>query len=175
MLKEEAFRYQQVLDLAQKMALAARTAPKAKGFDLLEISIIEKDEIKKISLAMKEIGSRENHPGFLRDAENIKFAQAILLIGTKFKRIGLKYCGFCGYKDCSENEKNNGICVFNPGDLGVAIGSAVAQASLFHLDNRLMYTIGKAAIDKGFMPKEVKIAYGIPLSISGKNPFFDRG
>jgi uncharacterized ferredoxin-like protein len=38
-----------------------------------------------------------------------------------------------------------------------------------------MFSIGKAALNIGIFEEEVKIAYGIPLSISGKSPFFDRG
>ncbi len=174
MLKEENFKIDQILDIAQKMALAARTAPKAKGIDLLEIAIASGEDIGKISQKMKEIGDRESHPTFLRDAENIKASQAIFLIGTKIKTIGLRYCSFCGYPNCAEAEKNRAICAYNTGDLGIAIGSAAAIASDFHIDNRLMYTIGKAVIDLGLLGNGVKIAYGIPLSVSGKNPFFDR-
>jgi len=42
------------------------------------------------------------------------------------------------------------------------------------IDNRVMYSAGKAAIEGGFLSEEVIVAYGIPLSVSGKNPFFDR-
>jgi uncharacterized ferredoxin-like protein len=37
-----------------------------------------------------------------------------------------------------------------------------------------MYSIGRAAINLKLLGNDVIIAYGIPLSISGKNPFFDR-
>ena len=33
---------------------------------------------------------------------------------------------------------------------------------------------GKAAIELGIFGDDVLIAYGIPLSAKGKNPFFDR-
>ena len=68
-----------------------------------------------------------------------------------------------------------GTCSFNSGDLGIAVGSAVAMASDFRIDNRIMYTAGKAAIELRMLGDEVKIAYGIPLAAMGKNPFFDRG
>jgi len=42
------------------------------------------------------------------------------------------------------------------------------------IDNRIMFTIGKAASTLGMMP-ECKVIMGIPLSVSGKSPFFDRG
>ena len=172
--KEESFRSSALLKIAEEMCLAARTAPKAKGIDLLEIAIISGDDILKLSGKMKDISERESHPGFLRDSENIKKAQAIFLIGTKAKTIGLKYCSFCGWKNCAEAEENKAVCVYNPGDLGIAIGSAVAYASAHHIDNRIMYSAGKAAVEAGLLGGEVKIAFAIPLSVSSKNPFFDR-
>jgi uncharacterized ferredoxin-like protein len=163
-----------VLDVAQKMALAAQTAPRAKGIDLIETIIINGDDIKKLSNQTEAIGKRENHLGFQRDAENILSADAILLIGTKILQIGLKYCGLCGFKNCDENRSHNGVCVFNPGDMGIAVGSAVSVAADHRLDNRIMYSIGMAAKENGWFSPEVKIAYGIPLSAGPKNPFFDR-
>ncbi|BBB92205.1 MAG TPA: DUF2148 domain-containing protein [Methylomusa anaerophila] len=38
----------------------------------------------------------------------------------------------------------------------------------------MMFSAGKTAVDLGFLGEAVKVAYGIPLSISGKSPFFDR-
>jgi uncharacterized ferredoxin-like protein len=58
-------------------------------------------------------------------------------------------------------------------DLGIAIGSAVKTASLFNLDNRVMYTAGVAARSLGWM-EGCSVAYGIPVSVTGKNIFFDR-
>ena len=60
------------------------------------------------------------------------------------------------------------------GDLGTAIGSAVKVASDHNIDNRIMFSFGKAAIIGGFVPEKIKIGYGIPLSVTGKNIYFDR-
>ena len=172
--KEADFRQESVLDVAKKMCLAARTAPKAKGLDLLELAVLTGDSILKLSNKMKGIGEKESHQTFLRDAESIKNAQAVVLIGTRIKTIGLKYCSFCGYQDCAANEAAGAICVYNPGDLGIAIGSAVSIAEDHRIDNRIMYSAGKAAVEAQLLGEEVRIAFGIPLSVSGKNPFFDR-
>ncbi|MFH1387561.1 MAG: DUF2148 domain-containing protein [bacterium] len=172
--KEETFRSAVVEEIAREICLAARTAPKARGLDLLEIAVLTGDDIQKLSAKMKEIGERLSHQTFLRDCENIKSAQAIILIGTKTKTIGLKYCSFCGQKDCAAAEKAGVVCAYNTGDLGIAIGSAVATAIDHRLDNRVMYSVGKAAVELKLLGEEVKIAYGIPLSVSAKNPFFDR-
>jgi uncharacterized ferredoxin-like protein len=58
-------------------------------------------------------------------------------------------------------------------DLGIAVGSAVKTASLLNLDNRVMYTAGVAARSLGWVG-ECSVAYGIPVSVTGKNIFFDR-
>ena len=173
-IKEEKFKAEAVETIAREMCLAARTAPKARGMDLLEIAVIKGDDILKLSAKMKEIGERENHQTFLRDAENIRSAQAIVLIGTKRKIVGLRYCAFCGWPTCDDAERAGAICAYNAGDLGIAVGSAVSVAADHRLDNRVMYTVGKAAIDMKLLGEEVVIALGIPLSVSGKNPFFDR-
>lgn len=173
-IKEEKIRTEAVLEVAKAMALAARTAPKAKGVDLLEILVLNGDDVLKLSEAMKKIGERETLPGFLRDSENIKNAQALLLIGTRKKTTGLKYCSFCGFKNCQAAEQAGASCVFNANDLGVAVGSAVSVAADHRLDNRIMYSVGKTAVEIGLMGGEIGFALGIPLSVSGKNPFFDR-
>jgi uncharacterized ferredoxin-like protein len=173
-VKEENFRQKIVAEVAEKMCVAARTAPKAKGLDLLEIVVVSGDDIQKLSAGMTEIGRRENLPGFLRDAANIKSAQAIVIIGTKKKTIGLKYCSFCGQASCADAEKAGAVCVYNPGDLGIAVGSAVSIAADNRLDSRIMYSVGKVAIEMKLLGAEVIIAFGIPLSATAKNPFFDR-
>jgi uncharacterized ferredoxin-like protein len=65
----------------------------------------------------------------VRDAENVRSAGALMLLGTKIKTLDIPNCGFCGFKDCAENEKNNGICAFNTGDLGIAL--SVSGKSIF--------------------------------------------
>jgi uncharacterized ferredoxin-like protein len=160
--------------VAEEMCLAARTAPKGRGLDLLEMLLLKERDIGQLSAKMKEIGQRENHPTFLRDCESIKSASAIVVIGTRLKTVGLTYCSFCGYFTCVDCEKAGAICALNSGDLGIAVGSAVSVAMDHRLDNRVMYSVGKAALELKLFDSAVKIAYGIPLSATGKNPFFDR-
>lgn len=174
MRKEEEFKIEAVEKVAEEMCLAARTAPKARGMDLLEVAILKGNDIKNISAKMKEIGEREKHNTFLRDAESVKNAQVIVVIGTKRKIIGLRYCGFCGWPTCDEAERAGAICAYNTGDLGIAVGSAVSVAADHRIDNRVMYTIGKATLDMKLLGEEVVVAFGIALSVSSKNPFFDR-
>lgn len=159
--------------VANLMCAGARTAPKARGVDNIETLIVKKAQIKLLAEKMRQTAKRENRHSFERDAKNILQCDIIVLIGTKIKPIGLN-CGFCGFKSCDLAQKHGAICTYNSLDLGIAAGSAVNTASLFHIDNRIMYSVGKTAINLRFFTKNVKIALGIPLSVTGKNIFFDR-
>lgn len=176
MIKEQDIRKLTVIDVAKKMMAAARTAPKGKGADNLEIVLVEKPEIEIIAARMKAIAERSGTtPAFARDAANIMQADAMVLVGTKIDTLGLAYCGLCGFSGCDEKKKHpEHPCVFNTGDLGIAIGSAVSVAMDSRIDNRIMYTVGMAVKELGLIGDEVKIIYGIPLSCGSKNIFFDR-
>lgn len=175
MIKEEELKNNTVLEIAKLMAIAARTAPKGKGANNIRIIIAEKKDIEMISSKMIEIYKKTGIDIFNRDGENIKNAEAVLLIGTIINPLNLSNCGLCGFENCLEKSKfDNTPCAFNTGDLGIAIGSAVSVAKDLCVDNRIMYTIGKAVVELGFFKNDVKIIYGIPLSATSKNPFFDR-
>ncbi|MCK5306035.1 MAG: ferredoxin [Candidatus Omnitrophica bacterium] len=164
-----------LLDVARLMCLAARTAPKTKGIDNIVLKILKKPAFSKIIKEMERTATEENKSSFYRDAQNLKQSGLLILIGCRSNPMGITYCGFCGHNNCRELSKTKGICAFNSIDLGIAAGSAVSIACLHHADNRIMYSIGKAAIKKDlFKDKSIKQALGIPLSASGKNPFFDR-
>jgi len=170
----EARALDQVVEL---MSLAARTAPKGKGVDNLVLIAVRAKAKDQLTCEMRRIvREEEGMPTFERDANNIDKSPVVLLLGQRVKVMGPKPCGYCGFRDCAENAKNNGLCAISIGDLGIAIGSAVSVAAAHHVDNRIMFTAGRAALNlKLFGDEEVRIAYGIPLSVSGKSPFFDRG
>lgn len=162
------------LQVAALMIAAARTAPKTRGIDNVHAFVID-DQPTKESLvrAMRELGQKENRPSLVRDAGNIEAAPAIVVIGIESRTAGLN-CGFCGKRDCKALEDSGGICAFNSIDLGIAACSAATVAACHHIDNRMMYSIGRAAMQLGLFDEKVKQALGIPLSVTGKNPFFDR-
>jgi len=160
--------------VAQLMCLAARTAPKAKGVDNIYIAIVRGEEKARITRRMRAIAEDQNVAFFARDAGNCDAAPLVVLVGTKVEPIGVPYCGFCGYDDCKACGDAKGLCAYNAGDLGIALGSAAAVAARHHADNRMMFSFGKAAIETGVAPPGIRIAVGIPLSGTGKNPFFDR-
>ena len=174
--KEEAKKHESILNLAQEMMIAARTAPKGKGKNTLEMIIVDGEHIEQLSKQLHLMADKSQTEFYHRDGDNILKAEAILFIGTRIQSLGLnEICQLCGFKNCGEKDKHpNNPCVFNTGDLNLAIGSAVSLAADFRVDNRIMFSIGKAAQDLEFFNKNVKIVYGIPLSASSKNPFFDR-
>ena len=163
-----------IKDVAEFMAVAARTAPKTRGIDNIEtIAIDDEPAKKKLCEKMREISRSENRPSMERDANSIQNSPVILAIGVKSNPAGLN-CGYCGYSTCAELSKTKGVCAYNSIDLGIAIDSAAQMANSFHADNRVMYSIGRACLDLGFFGSGVKQALGMPLSVTGKNPFFDR-
>ena len=171
--KYESIRNEVLKDVAELMCTAAKTAPKTRGKDNLVITILTKEDIKKVISRMKLIAKRDSRPSCERDAENIKKIDQIVIIATKKEYLGLN-CGFCGYKTCKDLAKTKGVCAYNSMDLGIALGSSASLAVRLHIDNRLMFSIGKAALELGLLGKNVVQAIGIPLSATGKNPFFDR-
>jgi len=163
-----------VKDVAEFMAAAARTAPKTRGIDNIEVIAIDDPPAReKLLKKMKEISVSENRPSFGRDADSCAASPVTVVIGVKDNPAGLN-CGFCGYNTCEGLKKAKGKCSFNSIDLGIASASAVSVAARFYVDNRVMYSIGRAAVDMGLFSKDVKQALGIPLSVTGKSPFFDR-
>jgi uncharacterized ferredoxin-like protein len=165
---------QAVSQVAALMAAAARTAPKTRGIDNIRIVAIDDPPTKRKLIArMRAIAMKENRPGMARDAGNIEASPAILVIGVESNTAGLN-CGYCGHSSCEGLEAANGVCSFNSIDLGIAAASAVEVAGRLHIDNRLMYSIGRASLGLGMFGPKVKQALGIPLSVTGKNPFFDR-
>jgi len=154
---------------ASLIAIAGKTAPKAKGIDTLKILILTSVQTAKLVRKMKEIAKSGYHTKtFLRDSKNVAASDAVILAGSADIARGLD-CKFCGYP-C----KDKSICAYTGVDLGIALGSMVSTASALKIDNRIMYTAGYAALRSGFFSKKIKVALGIPLSVSSKNIFFDR-
>lgn len=168
--------------LAKSILLAARTAPKAKGVDDIVTALIEKEDIEILASTMEKLAD-EKGAGFVflkRDAANLRNAGAAVLIGVKISGAASLDCGACGFETCSEmlNQQKVEVdfrgpnCMLKYVDLGIAIGAAVAKAKDFCIDNRVMYSIGAAARVSGLLDADV--IFGIPLSVTGKNIFFDR-
>jgi len=164
-----------VIATAEKMCAAARTAPKAKGLDYIHTAVLTDDDIKRLADKMKE-QSEETGLGFLmRDAGNVLSSDAVVLIGTTYQQRGLgEFCSLCNFKGCEKSSAAGAVCVFDPMDLGIALGSAVAVAADCRIDNRIMFSAGKAAVALGLMPDGVDCVMAVPLSAHGKSVYFDR-
>ena len=172
-IHEENFRNECIFDVAKKIAIAARTAPKARGTDNLEIAIIVGEELESIAVAMTNFAERHDVSFFARDAENLRKSDAVVLIGTKVSCLGLN-CGYCGFPTCAEKATHSQVpCFFNANDMGIAIGSAVSVAANYRVDNRVMFSVGKMVKDMGLL-KGCDMILAIPLSVSAKSPYFDR-
>jgi uncharacterized ferredoxin-like protein len=116
------------------------------------------------------------------NADMVRKSSHVLLIGVMGSRRGIEPsldCGACGYGTCENlrkvgrskgNDFYGPTCMLKALDLGIAIGSAVKLAAEFHVDNRIMYTLGAVAKTMALLDSD--IIMGIPMSVTGKNPFF---
>jgi uncharacterized ferredoxin-like protein len=175
-----------VATVAELMALAARTAPKGRGIDTLEIRVLAKKDIKKLATRLEKLGNDRGIGFFLRDAKNLAASDGCVLIGCRGGDAAGINCAGCGHATCADFMKaakkksakdapfEGPNCILRITDLGIAVGSAVKTAQIHNIDNRVMYSGGVAARDLGLFGKECTIVYAIPLSATGKNIFFDR-
>lgn len=170
-INERDSRHEQVLVAARQMMTAARTAPKAKGVDILEIALIEGDDLKRLSDKMVAMVEDHGMKFFLRDADNVLQAECVMLIGTNSLPHGLN-CAHCGYNTCQEKPEFV-PCAINSTDVGIALGSACAMAADLRLDTRVLFSAGLAAQSLDILNGRKQV-FAIAISASSKNPFFDR-
>lgn len=162
------------LDVAHRMVTAARTAPKGCGVDKIVAVILDGPEKDALAAEMRRLASLPALDFCTRDAGNLDDSHCIVLIGVQDVPLGLDSCGFCGFGNCVDSVQAGSHCAFNTTDLGIAIGSAVSVAADHRVDNRVMFSAGKAALSLNILGSDVKICYGIPLSTHTKSNFFDR-
>ena len=70
-LNERDERHEHVLNVVRQMMTAARTAPKGKGIDIIEVAAVTGDDIIRVSEELKSAFEENGFKFFLRDAENI--------------------------------------------------------------------------------------------------------
>lgn len=171
----DALEREALLDCARRMCAAARTAPKAKGLDYIVTMVLTDGDKDRIADELERLSEPLHYKFFLRDAGNVRDAGALVLLGTREGQRGLNDgCRHCHFDNCADCAEKGGVCVYDPMDLGIAIGSAVAVAADCRVDNRVLFSAGRAAMSLGLMGENVGMVMGIPLSIAGKSPFFDR-
>ena len=178
-----------IVTVAELIMAAVTTAPKTRGVNAITSVLIQGEQKEELAKAMEEHGTGKafNADIFVRDAKSVRQSAATLLIGVKGtmpKRPEKPFnCGSCGFATCGDfirakkGKKGEDfigpICIFQAVDLGVAAGVAAKMAVEMNIDNRLMYTAGAAAMELGLL--EADMIIGLPLSVSAKNIFFDRG
>lgn len=166
---------------ADRMMTAAKTAPKASGVDDVVCIAVTGDDKESLADEMRRLGrSNEQLAFFVRDAQNVDDSPVVVLFGAKAVRFGIgEVCQMCGFKDCQANavggdSETGGLCALPVTDLGIAIGSAVTVAQEMRVDNRVMFSVGKAALNLGLLGEHVRVAYGVPLYTGSKSIFRDR-
>ena len=148
-----------VLDTAAKICAAARTAPKTRGMDGLVTCVLTGEDKSQLAAQMRKLADELDYAFFNRDADNVDASDAVVLFGMEEVRRGLDAgCQYCHFKSCA----------------GIAIGSAVSAAADARVDSRVMFSVGRAAKSLGLLGEKASLVLGLPLSISGKSPFFDR-
>lgn len=163
------------LKVAEMMVAAAKTAPKGSGKDKVVGYVLTGEDKDALAEKMRQLAARFDQDFIDRDSHNVDNSHCVVILGCRQEPFGLSNCHMCGFENCAEMKKAGAHCAFNITDLGIAIGSAVSIAADHRIDNRVMYSVGKAALEMGFLPEDVTIAYGIPLYTGSKSIFFDRG
>lgn len=170
-VNERDNRSKQAWDIAEKMMVAARTAPKGKGVDIIECAVVDGDDKQRLADEMRAVAAEKGFKFFLRDAGNVEAAQCVMLVGTREQPQGLD-CGHCGFATCGERVPG-APCAINSVDVGIALGSACSKAADYRVDSRILFSAGLAAQRLGILAG-CKQVYAIPVSIASKSPFFDR-
>lgn len=146
-----------VMNCAELMCAAAHTAPKTCGIDKSQALILDGEDKEALAAKMEELDLKLNNgeKSFIsRDANCVRESMAVVLIGIEKHYYGLN-CQDCGFESCGACRKANGSCLFTGIDLGIAVSSAVECASDMHIDNRIMYSVGKAAQLMDYTDKNV--------------------
>jgi len=172
---------QAILHAAELMAISARTAPKARGMDTVDVRVVEGEDLERLAEEMERVASETGMAFFRRDAKSVRMSDAVLLVSVDASKPKGLDCGGCGCGTCGgfrEAVRKSGkgyegpSCILYVMDLGIAVGSAVKTASMLNVDNRVMYSVGVAALRLGMV--RGNLALGIPLSATGKSIYFDR-
>ena len=164
-----------VLQTANAICAAIRTAPKTSGRDFVESCIVTGNDLEQLACRMEELADSSGAAFLRRDAGNVRVSGAVVLAAVKNVYRGINgLCQYCGHADCAACSEVGGECIYGPLDLGIALGSAVSLAADARVDNRIMFSAGRAAMDLHFLPEGYGCCIAIALSVSGKSPYFDR-
>lgn len=175
-----------IIETAELMCVAANTAPKTKGINLLSTFYLLPDEFEPLYDCLQQLSNkydkiRPQRP-YGRDLETLKNTDCLVVICSRRKLMDIAGCDACGFSGepngCKSAAAAGATCAYNSKDLGIAVCSAAIVAHRRFIDNRIIDTVGRAIINFKLYPEYTRgkafDAVCIALSISGKNPFFDR-
>ena len=169
---ERLIRHNAVVEMAHQMMIAARTAPKGKGIDVIEIALVsERADLETLAEAMRRRADESGMKFLIRDAENILSGEAVLLIGTRSEPLGLN-CAYCGFESCVAKPQQV-PCAINSVDVGIALGAACSKAADLRLDTRVMFSAGWCSQSLNWLP-DCHQTIAMASGAASKNPFFDR-
>ncbi len=175
-----------LIQTAELMCAAARTAPKTKGIDLLSVFYLMPDEFGPVLDEMRAMSLKYDHlrpqRPYERDVICLQQAACLVVIASRRRLMDIAGCDACGFtgepNGCKAAAKAGAACVYNAKDLGIALSSAALVAHWRLIDNRIIDTAGRAIVNRELYPQytngKVFDAAAIALSVSPKNPFFDR-
>ncbi|MFH2064130.1 MAG: DUF2148 domain-containing protein [Pseudomonadota bacterium] len=166
------------------MAVAAHNSFRFKDRNTVKIITVEGEDLEQIAEYCFSLGDMS--PLAARDgrhlAQLIKEPCSLMVIGDKRKSDFNYNCGACGYKTCAELNKaeevesltaNGPSCMFKNLNLGIAANAAAAMAHRLGLHCRVFSTLAFSALALGVIT-DVDIVISISVSVSKKNPYFDR-
>lgn len=168
---ERESRHNHILSVARQMMTAARTAPKAKGLDIIEVATISGNDLTTLAEMMISISNETGMKFFLRDADNVLNSECVVIIGTHSRPLGFN-CAHCGFALCAD-KPDNVPCAINSVDVGIALGSACATAADLRVDTRVLFSAGIAAQRLNWL-NGCRQVFAIAVSASSKSPYFDR-
>ncbi len=143
--------------------------------DGLVTCVLTGEDKSQLATQMRKLADGLDYAFFNRDADNVDASDAVVLFGMEEVRRGLDAgCQYCHFESCADCTEKDGLCAWDAIDIGIAIGSAAAAAADARVDSRVMFSVGRAAKSLGLLGEKASLVLGLPLSISGKSPFFDR-
>ena len=94
-----------VIETANLMVVSAQTAPKSGGVDDILTAIVYGAEVGALAADMEKLAVERKIERWSKQAQEIKGAEAIVLIGVRGAKRYVTNCGACGYKSCDDFEK----------------------------------------------------------------------
>ena len=80
-----------VFQTARQMCIWYRTALKARGLDFIHTAVVTGEDLKILPMRQSVL-EQEQGQIYVRDADNLRKSQAVVLIGVTYQQRGLNEC-----------------------------------------------------------------------------------